>query len=211
MTVKADRTYTISQLAREFEVTPRALRFYEDKGLLMPRREGMNRVYSHRDRGKLQLILRGKRVGLSLIEIKEILDLYSIDQRAQAQTALKRYKARVVVSAEDWDLMDRTGGSWRKPKRDIVAKDGHLFMVTGSPGGRTIINTVLTGSLVTLVYLADHALLGLFLPDTPSTVAIAEAAGVRAFAAGVVEAGPKRVVIEPLGLTFGGDDLHVRA
>ena len=47
----------------------------------MPRREGMNRVYSHRDRGKLQLILRGKRVGLSLIEIKEILDLYSIDQR----------------------------------------------------------------------------------------------------------------------------------
>ena len=97
MTVKADRTYTISQLAREFEVTPRALRFYEDKGLLMPRREGMNRVYSHRDRGKLQLILRGKRVGLSLIEIKEILDLYNVDQRAQAQTALKRYKARVVA------------------------------------------------------------------------------------------------------------------
>lgn len=97
MTVKADRTYTISQLAREFEVTPRALRFYEDKGLLMPRREGMNRVYSHRDRGKLQLILRGKRVGLSLIEIKEILDLYSVDQRAQAQTALKRYKARVLA------------------------------------------------------------------------------------------------------------------
>ena len=90
MTVKADRTYTISQLAREFEVTPRALRFYEDKGLLTPRREGMNRVYSHRDRGKLQLILRGKRVGLSLIEIKEILDLYKVDQRAQAQTALKK-------------------------------------------------------------------------------------------------------------------------
>jgi DNA-binding transcriptional MerR regulator len=92
-----DRTYTISQLAREFEVTPRALRFYEDKGLLAPRREGMNRVYSHRDRARLQLILRGKRVGLSLIEIKEILDLYKIDQRAQAQTALKKYKARVVA------------------------------------------------------------------------------------------------------------------
>lgn len=94
---KTERTYTISQLAREFEVTPRALRFYEDKGLLMPRRDGLNRVYSHRDRAKLQLILRGKRVGLSLIEIKEILDLYKVDQRAQAQTALKKYKARIVA------------------------------------------------------------------------------------------------------------------
>ena len=94
---KLDRTYTISELAREFEVTPRALRFYEDKGLLAPRREGMNRVYSHRDRGRLQMILRGKRVGLSLIEIKEILDLYKVDQRAQAQTMLKRFKARVVA------------------------------------------------------------------------------------------------------------------
>jgi DNA-binding transcriptional MerR regulator len=92
-----ERTYTISQLAREFDVTPRALRFYEDKGLLTPRREGLNRVYSHRDRGRLQLILRGKRVGLSLIEIKEILDLYKVDQRAQAQTALKKYKARIVA------------------------------------------------------------------------------------------------------------------
>ena len=97
MTTKADRTYTISQLAREFEVTPRALRFYEDKGLLSPRRDGMNRVYSHRDRGKLQLILRGKRVGLSLIEIKSLLDLYQVDQRAQAQAALKAYKARIVA------------------------------------------------------------------------------------------------------------------
>ncbi len=94
---KTERTYTISQLAREFEVTPRALRFYEDKGLLTPRRDGLNRVYSHRDRAKLQLILRGKRVGLSLIEIKEILDLYKVDQRAQAQAALKKYKARIVA------------------------------------------------------------------------------------------------------------------
>lgn len=92
-----ERTYTISQLAREFAVTPRALRFYEDKGLLTPRREGLNRVYSYSDRGRLQLILRGKRVGLSLIEIKEILDLYKVDQRAQAQTALKRFKARIVA------------------------------------------------------------------------------------------------------------------
>lgn len=91
------RTYTISQLAREFCVTPRALRFYEDKGLLSPRRDGLNRAYSHRDRARLQLILRGKRVGLSLIEIKEILDLYKVDQRAQAQIALKRFKARIAA------------------------------------------------------------------------------------------------------------------
>ena len=94
---KVDRTYTISELAREFAVTPRALRFYEDKGLLTPRRDGMNRVYSHRDRGRLQMILRGKRVGLSLLEIKEILDLYKVDQRAQAQTMLKRFKLRIVA------------------------------------------------------------------------------------------------------------------
>jgi DNA-binding transcriptional MerR regulator len=96
----SERTYTISQLAREFQVTPRALRFYEDKGLLTPRREGLNRVYSHKDRARLQLILRGKRVGLSLIEIKEILDLYKIDQRAQAQTALKRFKTRIAALEE---------------------------------------------------------------------------------------------------------------
>ncbi|HWA01691.1 MAG TPA: MerR family DNA-binding transcriptional regulator [Caulobacterales bacterium] len=95
--MKSERTYTISELAREFEVTPRALRFYEDKGLLSPRRDGMNRVYSHRDRGRLQLILRGKRVGLSLLEIKELLDLYKVDQRAQAQAALKKYQARIVA------------------------------------------------------------------------------------------------------------------
>jgi DNA-binding transcriptional MerR regulator len=92
-----DRSYTISQLAREFDVTPRALRFYEDKGLLEPRRDGLNRVYSHKDRARLQLILRGKHVGLSLIEIKEILDLYQVDRRAQAQTALKRFKARLIA------------------------------------------------------------------------------------------------------------------
>lgn len=94
---KTDRTYSISELSREFAVTPRALRFYEDKGLLTPHRDGLTRVYAHRDRARLQLILRGKRVGLSLIEIKEILDLYKVDQRAQAQTTLKKYRARIAA------------------------------------------------------------------------------------------------------------------
>lgn len=122
---KTERTYTISQLAREFEVTPRALRFYEDKGLLTPRRDGMNRVYSHRDRARLQLILRGKRVGLSLIEIKEILDLYKVDQRAQAQTALKKYKARVVAleaQREDIDAAIETLTDSITKLEEVLAK-----------------------------------------------------------------------------------------
>lgn len=109
-----DRTYSISQLAREFDVTPRALRFYEDKGLLEPRRDGMNRVYSHRDRAKLNLIVQGKRVGFSLIEIKELLDLYHVDQRAQAQTALKSYRARIEALEEQRKDIDIAIGMLRE-------------------------------------------------------------------------------------------------
>ena len=95
---RPERTYTIRQLCREFGVTPRALRFYEDKGLLSPGRQGINRIYSHRDRGRLTLILRGKRVGLSLGEIREILDLYKIDDGGAAQMAetLKKFRVKMV-------------------------------------------------------------------------------------------------------------------
>ena len=72
---RPNRTFTIRQLCLEFKCTPRALRFYEDKGLISPARDGMNRVYSYKDRARLQLILRGKRVGLALAEIGQILDL----------------------------------------------------------------------------------------------------------------------------------------
>ena len=93
------RTYTIRQLCLEFKCTPRALRFYEDKGLLNPARDGMNRVYTYRDRGRLVLILRGKRVGLSLAEIGEILDLYEADDTGalQAAKSLKKYRERIVA------------------------------------------------------------------------------------------------------------------
>ncbi|OJU10940.1 MAG: transcriptional regulator [Caulobacterales bacterium 68-7] len=88
-------TFSIRQLCREFEVTPRSLRFYEDKGLLAPARAGQNRVYSHRDRGRLKLILQGKRIGLSLTEIGDLLDLYDHDdggaiQMAEALPAFRR-------------------------------------------------------------------------------------------------------------------------
>lgn len=93
------RTFTIRQLCLEFKCTPRALRFYEDKGLLSPARDGMNRVYSYKDRARLQLILRGKRVGLALAEIREILDLYSVGDggATQAAKSLKKFKERIVA------------------------------------------------------------------------------------------------------------------
>jgi len=93
------RTFSIRQLCQEFKCTPRALRFYEDKGLLTPARDGMNRVYSYRDRARLQLILRGKRVGLALAEIGEILDLYEVGDGGaqQAAKSLRKFKERIVA------------------------------------------------------------------------------------------------------------------
>jgi DNA-binding transcriptional MerR regulator len=96
---RPERTFTIRQLCVEFKVTPRALRFYEDKGLLSPAREGLNRVYNHRDRARLTLILRGKRVGLSLAEIREILDLYKVEDGGAAQSAksLRKFRERIAA------------------------------------------------------------------------------------------------------------------
>jgi DNA-binding transcriptional MerR regulator len=71
--------YSVSQLARQLGVTARTIRFYEDKHLIAPQRAGTTRVYTHRDRARLMLILRGKRLGFSLREIKEFLDLYDVD------------------------------------------------------------------------------------------------------------------------------------
>ena len=78
-------TLTITDLAREFELTTRAIRFYEDQGLLVPSRDGRNRIYSKRDRVRLKLILRGKRLGFSLREIKELFDLFASAQSEKAQ------------------------------------------------------------------------------------------------------------------------------
>lgn len=72
----SNRTFTITELAAEFDITARAIRFYEDMGLLEPARAGRNRVYTHRDRTRLKLTLRGKRLGLSLQEVKQLVDMY---------------------------------------------------------------------------------------------------------------------------------------
>ena len=81
------REFSISELAREFDVTPRAIRFYEDQGLLAPRRDGQRRIYTPRDRTRLKLTLRGKRLGLALSEIRELIDMYEPgrDERPQLE------------------------------------------------------------------------------------------------------------------------------
>lgn len=79
------KTYTISDLAKEFDITTRTIRFYEIEGLLMPTRDGRNRQYSQRDHTRLKLILRGKRLGFSLEEIREMFDLYDSAPGEQAQ------------------------------------------------------------------------------------------------------------------------------
>jgi DNA-binding transcriptional MerR regulator len=89
-------TYTIGQLSREFGATTRALRFYEEQGLLFPRRRDAERIYSYKDRARLQLIMRGRRVGLSVAEIRQILDLYEEKgEDAQNAQALRIFKSRI--------------------------------------------------------------------------------------------------------------------
>ena len=98
--------FSISELAQEFDVTPRAIRFYEDQGLLAPRREGQRRVYTARDRTRLKLTLRGKRLGLTLSEIRELIDMYEPgrDERPQLErflSVLASHKASLLQQRAD--------------------------------------------------------------------------------------------------------------
>jgi DNA-binding transcriptional MerR regulator len=105
-------TFTISELAREFGVTTRTIRFYEDQGLLSPTREGINRVFSPRDRVRLKLALRGKRLGFSLAEIRELFELYDVsrDEHKQLEeflSRLERRRAQLEQQREDIEVMLR--------------------------------------------------------------------------------------------------------
>lgn len=98
--------FTVTELADELDVTPRAIRFYEAKGLLSPKRAGATRVYTHRDRARLLLILRGKRLGFSLADIKEFLDLYVVDTSQTEQMRLLRRKVNQRLEAMEIQRRD---------------------------------------------------------------------------------------------------------
>ncbi len=105
-------SFTITDLALTFNVTPRAIRFYEDQGLISPQRQGQNRIYSRRDRARLAWILRGKRVGFSLAEIREMIDLYDAGDGRAKQRALTidrcqdRIEALTEQRADIDDMID---------------------------------------------------------------------------------------------------------
>jgi len=103
---RADAEYSIGELAAEFDVTARAIRFYEAEGLLAPRREGQRRIYTPRERTRLKLTLRGKRLGLTLSEIRDLIDMYEPgrDERPQLErflAVLEAHKAALERQSED--------------------------------------------------------------------------------------------------------------
>ena len=103
---RADAEYSIGELAAEFDVTPRAIRFYEAEGLLAPRRAGQRRIYTPRERTRLKLTLRGKRLGLTLSEIRDLIDMYEPgrDERPQLErflTVLETHKSALERQRED--------------------------------------------------------------------------------------------------------------
>ena len=124
-------TYTITELAREFDITPRAIRFYEDQGLLNPTREGpsgRNRVYTARERTHLKLTLRGKRLGLSLSDIKSLVDMYRSpkDTTVQLQSFLEvlaRHRAALEQQREDIEVMLAEISAHEEESRRLLASD----------------------------------------------------------------------------------------
>ena len=123
------QTYTISELAREFDVTPRAIRFYEDQGLLAPTRVGQNRVYSKRDYVRLKLTLRGKRLGFSLSEVGEMVDMYdrAKDEKKQLATfvaLLAERRTQLLHQRAEIDEMLAEINAFEAQSRKILGKSG---------------------------------------------------------------------------------------
>lgn len=122
-----NRTFTIRQLTKEFSVTARTLRFYEDEGLIAPERRGQTRIYSVKDRARVILILRGRRLGFSLAEIREYLDMYNpADNARQLAHARKKFVDRIEAFEKQKVEIDV---AISELKRSIVDVDQHLVDV----------------------------------------------------------------------------------
>ncbi len=131
----AGQFYSVTQLARDLGVTARTIRFYEDKGLISPRRAGNNRVYTLRDRARMILILRGKKLGFTLREIKEYLDLYDVDptQAKQLRLLLKAVHDRIVQLEDQRVALDEALGELR----DVASQTHDALEALGNAARRT--------------------------------------------------------------------------
>jgi len=119
---EARQLYSVNQLADELGITPRAIRFYEASGLITPRRAGGNRVFDRRDRARLMMILRGKRLGFSLSEIRDYLDLYESDrgQVSQMRLLLELTRQRMTELADQRRDLDQTLAELRSIERQAL-------------------------------------------------------------------------------------------
>src|ERR1700733_11925858 len=131
----AGQFYSVTQLARDLGVTARTIRFYEDKGLISPQRAGNNRVYTLRDRARMSLILRGKKLGFSLREIKEYLDLYDADptHAKQLRLLLKAVSTRIAQLEDQRVALDEALGELR----DVEAQTHNALEALGNGAKRT--------------------------------------------------------------------------
>ncbi|UTH72938.1 MerR family DNA-binding transcriptional regulator [Chromobacterium sp. IIBBL 290-4] len=123
--------FTISDLAREFDVTLRTIRFYEEQGLIEPQREGRQRLFNRRDRARLKLILRGKRIGLSLAEIRETIDLYQLarDEASQSQKLLDlllERRQQLEAQRHDIDAVLEEIASLESHCRNVIDKQSSV-------------------------------------------------------------------------------------
>ncbi|MCW5735608.1 MAG: MerR family DNA-binding transcriptional regulator [Enhydrobacter sp.] len=118
------RIYSIAELAREFGITARTIRFYEDEGLIKPRRQGLTRLYSAGDHTRLGWILRGKRLGFSLAEIKELLDLYHVDRTGnqQLRELLRRSRLHIAELERRMRDLDAHIAEFREVETQVAAE-----------------------------------------------------------------------------------------
>lgn len=119
--------FSISDLAREFDITPRTIRFYEDRGLISPQREGRKRIYTRRDRTRLKLALRGKRLGFSLTEIGYLIDMYDTARDKNTQlteflNGLSQRKAALIQQREDIEAVLQEVSAFEQQCKELLAR-----------------------------------------------------------------------------------------